>query len=329
MRNKELELKAIELYNSGLSMAKVGKEIGRTSAVVLDILNKYNIPKRTKGGIYKLPATEIIEKYIIDKRTLESIANDYQVTINTIKKVLIDNKISIRTSSESRNPYFNQNAFEEINSEEAAYFLGLLITDGCIFEPDLENNHPNYSISLELQEKDEYILEQLKDWLKLTGPTLYHREKITPIGNISKTSILHWYSTKMANDLKKYGVIPRKTSQTYLPQISKNLMPHLIRGMIDGDGCISIDTTTNRLLISFCGNEKCVNDLKDYLVSNLNVYDVKVLQIGRNLWQVSWSGQKDCYKICDYIYCNATYYLKRKKEKFLQIFKDYENTEVT
>lgn len=77
MRSKELELKAIELYNSGLSMAKVGKEIGRTSAVVLDILNKYNIPKRTKGGIYKLPATEIIEKYIKDKRTLESIANDY------------------------------------------------------------------------------------------------------------------------------------------------------------------------------------------------------------------------------------------------------------
>lgn len=146
MRDKELELKAIELYQSGLSMAKVGKEIGRTSATVLNILNKYQIPKRTKGGIYKLPDKEIIDKYVLDKRSMDSIAKDYNVTLGSIKKILIDNNIKIRTSAETKNPYFKQEAFKNITDEPSAYYLGLLITDGCILEPDLSNNHPNYKI---------------------------------------------------------------------------------------------------------------------------------------------------------------------------------------
>lgn len=59
-RSKELEERIIALYQSGLSMAAVGKEVGRTAAVVLAVLDKYNIPKRTKGGIYPLPKDEII-----------------------------------------------------------------------------------------------------------------------------------------------------------------------------------------------------------------------------------------------------------------------------
>ena len=35
-------------------------------------------------------------------------------------------------------PYFNQNAFESIDNEAAAYYLGLLITDGCVLEPNIE-----------------------------------------------------------------------------------------------------------------------------------------------------------------------------------------------
>ena len=326
-RSKELEEKAIELYNSGLSMAAVGKEIGRTAATVLAILNKYNIPKRTKGGIYKLPDEEIINKYVNDKRAMESIAKDYNVTLGTIKKILLDNNITIRTSAETKNPYFNQNAFENIDNEAAAYYLGLLITDGCVLEPNIEHNHPNYKMQIELQSKDEYILEQLKSWLQLTSPHLYrsNREKN---GTISETSTLGWYSTKMANDLAKYGVVPRKTSTVYLPLLKEDMMPHLLRGLIDGDGCISINSKTNKLMISFCGNERCVTEVRDFISKTLQIKEVKVLQTEPHLWQISYASQKDCYIICDYLYKNAHYYLTRKKNKFLQIFPNYENTEV-
>lgn len=328
-RSKELEEKIIELYNSGLSMAAVGREVGKASTVVFTVLNKYNIPKRTKGGIYKLPAEEIIDKYVNQKRTLESIRKDYGVTINTVKKVLLDNNCSIRNSSESKNPHFNQNFFEKIDNEAAAYYLGFMITDGCVLEPDISNNHPNYKMKLELQDQDKYILEQLKEQLRLTSANLYQAKRIKN-NSISITNSLGWFSTKMANDLAKYGVVPRKTSTVYLPKISKDMMPHLIRGLIDGDGCITITHSNGlpRLAISFCGNETLVTQLRDYLVKELKIHNAVIEHIQPNLWQISWGGKNDCLKICEYIYQDATFYLTRKKDKYLKMSKYYDNTEV-
>jgi hypothetical protein len=42
----------------------------------------------------------------------------------------------------------------------------------------------------------------------------------------------------MAEDLSKYGVVPRKSYYTYLPKIDDKYMNHLIRGILDGDGSI-------------------------------------------------------------------------------------------
>lgn len=45
-------------------------------------------------------------------------------------------------------------------------------------------------------------------------------------------------SNIMASDLAKYGVIPRKTPHTYLPEVTEEYLSHLIRGIFDGDGSI-------------------------------------------------------------------------------------------
>lgn len=113
-RSKELEQQIIELYKSGLSMAKVGEKVNCSAATVLSVLKKYDIETRTKGGIYKLPTQEILDKYLKNMRTLESISQDYGVSIGTIKKIILENNGSIRTSSQSKNPYFNENFFENI-----------------------------------------------------------------------------------------------------------------------------------------------------------------------------------------------------------------------
>lgn len=81
----------------------------------------------------------------------------------------------------------------------------------------------------------------------------------------------------MAQDLSQYGVVPRKTDKVFLPEINNNLMPHLIRGMIDGDGCISINSLTNKLQISFCGNKRCVTEFRDFLVYQLDISYNKVI----------------------------------------------------
>lgn len=46
-------------------------------------------------------------------------------------------------------------------------------------------------------------------------------------------------SKKWKGSLAKYGVVPCKTSSCQIPLLPEETMPHLTRGLIDGDGWIS------------------------------------------------------------------------------------------
>ena len=303
----EIEQEIIKLYQSGLSMAKAGAPYGISSATVMAILNRNNIPKRTKGGIYAIPEQEVITRYK-NGESCQVIADSFKVTFHTISNILEKNNIA--RDNKYKNINLNENYFEKIDSSDKAYFLGFMLTDGNV---SLNEN----TIRLSLSSKDEEILNIFKE---KTG----NENKIC-IREDEKHSerTFQLRSKKWKDDLAKYGVVPQKTSISEMPILSTDMMPHLIRGMIDGDGWISF----NSHQIGFCGNEKTVNQLKDYLVTTLNVYDVKVIHASENLWQITWASQKDIEKIGNYIYQNKdNCFLSRKYNNFLQII--HGNTEV-
>ena len=45
-------------------------------------------------------------------------------------------------------------------------------------------------------------------------------------------------SKQMFEDLQRLGVEPNKSLTCTFPNINKDLMPHFIRGLFDGDGCV-------------------------------------------------------------------------------------------
>lgn len=296
----EDEQKIIELYQSGLSMAKIGKQYNINSVTVMKILDKNNIVKRTKGGIYTLPEQEIITKYQTGE-SCQSIANFYKVSFHTISNILEKNNIA--RDNKYKNINLNENYFEQINTKDKAYFLGFMLTDGNV---SLKEN----TIQLSLSSKDEEILKIFK---QVTGSTNKIRERKNAQHD-EKTFGLR--SHKWKKDLAQYGIVPQKTAICQMPTLPEELMPHLIRGMIDGDGWISAKSRQ----IGFCGNEKTVTQLHDYLVKTLNIYNVKIIQSENNLWQITWASKKDIEKIGNYIYQNKDiYFLSRKYNNFLQI----------
>lgn len=119
--DKETEQKIIELYNQGLSMAKVGAVYGVTPVTVMRILDRNNIPKRTKGGIYKIPENIVIERYS-NGESCQSIADDYKVSFHTISNIL--EKHNIKRNNRYKNIDFNIYYFKNIDSYDKAYFLG-------------------------------------------------------------------------------------------------------------------------------------------------------------------------------------------------------------
>lgn len=303
--SKEQEQQIIYLYSTGLSMAKVGEQVQTTSATVLRILRENNIITRSKGGINKIPAEDVVNRYL-NGESCQKIAESYNVTFNTIKNILVKN--NIKRNNRYTNTTLDLDYFSKIDSYDKAYFLGFLITDGSVGSTD-------NAIRLSLKMGDYQILEVFSKKVKSSNKLYIRKDK--PEISFSVKSL------KWKNDLAQFGVVPQKTASVKLPNIPTELMPHLIRGLIDGDGWISEKSHQ----IGFCGNRQLVTQLRDFLAQELQVYSVKVLHTETNLWQITWASQKDIIKIGNYIYQDKQdCFLERKYNNFLRI---QGNTEVT
>ena len=261
---------------------------------------------------------EIIKYYLSQPMTMKQVEDKYELSHTTITKILKD--VPKYTKAKLNNPNMREYFFQDINEEAKAYLLGLLISDGNVFKDDTGRQA---SISITLDLKDEYMLEKFKEVLQ-ANTSIGHDNR--GCGQIAVRSNI------MATDLAKYGVVPRKSYSTYLPKIPYEMMPHLIRGIFDGDGSIIAKPSPNkdghnRFLhsISFCGTHKLMEDISNYIFKHLNlkqkpsVYDYK----DRQLSELKIQNIEDMKTFGDWIYNYSTIYLNRKKDIYDNFLKHY------
>lgn len=136
---------------------------------------------------------------------------------------------------------FNDRYFEEIDSGDKAYWLGLLYADGWVIN-NVEGS--TYEVSIELQKNDGYLIEQLAEALGGVHKVTYKHGDTTFNGYHYDTdeAVLRIYSKKMVHDLISHGVVERKTKSDEYPRCDL-FIRDFIRGFLDGDGCIYIDHT--------------------------------------------------------------------------------------
>jgi len=258
---------------------------------------------------------KIIDYYLSYPMTLAQVEKQFDLSHPTITKILKD--IPKYPKARINNPELKERFFKTIDSEEKAYFLGLLIADGNVFK-DSTGRQASISITLDL--KDEYMLLKFKETLN-ANTSVGHDGR--GCGQIAVRSNL------MATDLEKYGVIPRKSLFTYLPQIDNEYMNHLIRGILDGDGSIRAEQTqvNNRFAhyIEFCGSRQLMEDIAEYCVKlNLNTIPKVYVYNDRNLSDIKIQSKDDMYIFGEWLYKDATIFLKRKKDKY-ELFKSHYN----
>ena len=259
---------------------------------------------------------EIIKYYLSQPMAMKQVEDKYELSHPTITKILKD--VPKYTKAKLNNPNMKEHFFQEINEEAKAYFLGLLISDGNVFK---DNTGRQASISITLDLKDEYMLEKFKEVLQAN----------TSVGHDGRgCGQIAIRSNIMAEDLAKYGVVPRKSYNTYLPLISKEMMPHLIRGIFDGDGSIMAKPNPsndghNRFLhsISFCGTHQLMEDISNYILENLGIKTVVYDYKDRNLSELKIQNIDNIAKFGYWIYKNSTIFLNRKKNIFNDFLKHY------
>lgn len=275
--------------------------------------------------ITKEQKVAIVEYYKTKPMTHTEVSKKFNISLPSVIKILKEYRIKPYTKVQLFSPDLDEHYFDEIDTEKKAYFLGLIITDGCIH--NTKGRQP--LVSLTLQESDKYILEEFKK-------EIHSNKKITPDGRgCVGINIL---SRTMVEALRKYGVKERKSLCTIFPQnIPKDLYGHFIRGVLDGDGSISFYARRNRKshtkAIRFCqGNQQFLKDLTKCLYINCGVDTINIYTEKENLFSIAYRKNDSMMKIIQYLYKDATIYLTRKKHLCDLISNEiikYGNTEIT
>ena len=217
------------------------------------------------------------------------------------------------TMSDSTRKYsVEDNFFNTIDTEEKAYFLGLLYSDGS-------NIEKRNIIQLTLQKKDLHILKRLTSLIQPDKPIYETKDK--------KYCSIAIYSLQMSQDLIKLGCVSKKSLILKFPnseQIPDHLMNHFIRGIFDGDGSIMVSQEKYKFTFSVCGTEDIVSNIRDRLIGECNVNKVttgtKIIASTQNiLYSICYNGRVNCLKIKNYLYKDATVYLNRKYDKFFSV----------
>jgi hypothetical protein len=223
-------------------------------------------------------------------------------TKKTVYDVLERHGVPRRVGIADYKKGFDEAAFAVVDTPEKAYWLGILITDGYVVEPGRTG-----SPLVGLQMTDREAAEGFRDFLGLQNPVL----RIEPRGERHQTmyrAVCH--SRRTARDLARFGVVPRKSHGTFLPLLAEDLMPHLLRGLFDGDGTAS-RRADGRALVGFCGSERLVAEVRMWLICRLGVSDNRVHENG-TIRYVQWSHRSDVRRIARYIYGGGGPRLARK-----------------
>ena len=222
------------------------------------------------------------------------------------------------------NPNLDEDYFETIDTQEKAYFLGLIIADGNIFDPINSTHHGSKWVSITLDEGDLYILEKFKEEVGLSSV-------VASDGRGARYVAVR--SDKMAEDLAKYYIVPRKSFITQFPfNVPKDMYRHVIRGILDGDGNVQAKSyipKDGRIRfkhqMSFCGSHRLMVELSDILnemidiKGNLKIYDYK----NRHLSELVLRNTHNMRNFGLWIYDGATIFMKRKRELFDKFMEHY------
>ena len=200
--------------------------------------------------------------------------------------------------------------FFTIPSPQRSYIVGLISADGTI-------DGKQHRLTLALQERDKEILYELNKYLSEDNlvsfkPTKYgqnqYKFRISNIEIIKQLNIL--------------GIYPNKSKTYQVPELFKN-DPHYWRGIIDGDGHISLrKNRKNFLYLGLCGTKDVCENFKQFctdITGHTNTLTVEDSPTNKNFCRYKIGGSYAA-NVCKVLYDSAgNLAVRRKFENFKSI----------
>lgn len=296
---------------------------------IQNLVKKYGVKHETIKKYLLASRVEIITNRTTknpDKTKLINLAVDEYINTPehersaaaTAKKYGINRKTIIAYAKERgftptqhhNKPLFDNTVFDNIDTEEKAYWLGFLYADGYI-------TAKGNSVGLTLAEKDIEHLKKYNNFLKYPKGCIVYKNGVGKYGNQ-----LWACSTTIGDDhlwqsLYNKGCVPNKSLILKFPteeQVPSNLLRHFIRGYCDGDGSLGIYNK---------GNSICFIGTKDFLEGVQNFLDIKGSLYHKpekaEEVHVLKYGSTKAFKVAEILYKDNSICLERKYNIYLNM----------
>ena len=254
-------------------------------------------------------------------QTLRQLEHKYPYGRKTLSKLLKETGVNIRDNTEnSRRYYHDEDYFEVIDTPEKAYWLGFIYADGFIESKRIGCG--NQKLGITLAECDADHLDKFKQHIFSTNPIkVYAGSGYCAEGRYAKILLT---SQKMVNDLKNKGVHENKTYELNFPStkiVSKKLQRHFVRGYFDGDGSLSywtrhgVTKESRNYLLGFTGTYSVLDGINSFFGKKL------IIKPHNEAHEINFGGNQQLKKFLKLLYKDATVYLDRKYEIYLDFLK--------
>lgn len=314
----------MKTINANYSLAKNEYNELQDKPSITKLAEKYHLDRHTLSNFIFTDKYSNYIYYLDDKlccldereeQAVEEYIQNPELTFTDItkkygyKSTLFKNKLKAKGYSEERRylKSFNRNAFDEIVSEEDAYWLGFLLADGYVMED-------RQIVILKLGERDREHLVKFCQYLNMECDI-----KSDKGGGERPVYYVYLSSKTLKENLINKGVLPNKsTKEQPYTELNQNLIKHYIRGLIDGDGFL---VHGERNVFGFVGSKDIVFYVRNYINDNIIPLKLDYVYPHGKIFKLELTDQeivKACYT---HFYKDSVIYLDRK----YQIVENYLN----
>jgi hypothetical protein len=278
--------------------------------------------KKTLTDVEKI---DLVTLYL-DGASIKELSKKYERAESSVRDLIKRRGIKLRPLTEVNRKFeVHENFFDVIDTDEKAYFLGFLYSDGNV------KTNKNMVV-LALKESDREILERLNELIHVDKPLFLEKNKRD--GNRENTVGIRICNKNITEKLIKHGCHSNKTFTLTFPEwLEESLYSSFIRGYFDGDGYIGIirdsrrDRNGNQYekyyhKFTLTGNEVFLKGVADVLKQKLEVntsFEIRHKDRNNGIVTMTVKGGNQIKKLYGFLYSDSTLFLNRKHEVFKQI----------
>lgn len=255
---------------------------------------------------YKEKLIELVNQQLSGNQIAEKMGINYTTVHRWLRK------LQLNLPNFHNELKFDNTVFDVIDTEEKAYWLGFMYADGYV-------SSNGKTVELSLKGDDIEHLEKFRQFLHNKNEVKICKSKCNE--KFFSRCRLTMTDKHFHDALVVKGCVPNKSLILTFPDksifASEDLIIHFIRGYIDGDGAVTYGCT-GYAVYEIIGTYEFLESIKQFFPGMFTqTYFKDKRRLNSNTYFLGLAAKKSA-EFGELLYANATIYLQRKYDKFIE-----------